>query len=241
MIAVDCRTGEKIWEVPNPEGWKMSHSSIMPYTFNGKKMYLYAAIGGLIAVGVEGENAGKLLLKVPEWATNVIAPSPLAMPDGKIFLTAGYGAGSLVIQLKEESEVLGYEVLQQYKPVAGLACEQQTPIFWNDRLFGIMPKDGGRYRNQFVCVDPNDCTRILWSSEEIRFGLGPFLWADEKIFILNDDGTLYITEASTWGFTVLDSKSVLPDGHDAWAPLALADGYMVLRDANRVVCIRLGK
>ena len=26
MIGVDCRTGEKIWELPNPDNWKMSHS-----------------------------------------------------------------------------------------------------------------------------------------------------------------------------------------------------------------------
>ena len=44
MIAVDCKTGEKLWEVPNPDNWKMSHSSIMPYTFKGKKMYVYCSI-----------------------------------------------------------------------------------------------------------------------------------------------------------------------------------------------------
>jgi len=239
MIGVDCKTGKKLWEVPNPDGWKMSHSSIIPYTFQGKKMYLYCAIGGLIGVGAEGADLGKLLWKAPEWATNVIAPSPVATPDGKIFLTAGYGAGSMVIQLKESGGKYSYQVLQQYKPVNGLACEQQTPIYWQGRLFGIMPKDGGVHRNQFVCVDPNDCTTILWSSEEIRFGLGSYLLADGKFYLLNDDGTLFIIEASTKRFKILDSKQLIPDGHDAWAPIALADGYMVLRDAETIVCINI--
>ena len=26
MIGVDCATGEILWETPNPDGWKMSHS-----------------------------------------------------------------------------------------------------------------------------------------------------------------------------------------------------------------------
>jgi len=239
MIGVDCKTGKKLWEVPNPDGWKMSHSSVIPYNFQGKKMYLYCAIGGLIGVGAEGADLGKLLWKAPEWATNVIAPSPLAMPDGKIFLTAGYGAGSMVIQLKESGGKYSHEVLQQYKPVNGLACEQQTPIYWQGRLFGIMPKDGGVHRNQFVCVDPNDCTTICWSSEETRFGLGSYLFADGKFYLLNDDGTLFIIEASTNRFKVLDRKPLIPDGHDAWAPIALADGYMVLRDAVTMVCINI--
>ncbi len=239
MIGVDCKTGNKLWEVPNPEGWKMSHSSVMPYTFNGTKMYLYSSVGGLIAVGAEGENTGKLLWKTTDWTTNVIAPSPLAMPDGKIFLTAGYGAGSMMLQLKQSGGTYSTEVVQQYKPTNGLACEQQTPIYWQGHLFGIMPKDGGVYRNQFVCVSPDDVTKILWSSAETRFGLGPYIWADGKFYILNDDGTLFIVEASTKGFKVLDSKTLISDGHDAWAPIALADGYMVLRDAVHMVCINI--
>lgn len=240
MVGIDCRTGQKLWEVPNPDGWKMSHSSILPYTFNGIKMYLYCAVGGLIAVGAEGPQTGKLLWKTPEWATNVIAPSPLAMPDGKIFLTAGYGAGSMIIQLKENNGTFSYTILQQYKPVSGLACEQQTPIFWKGKLFGIMPKDGGQNRNRFVCVDPSDCTKFLWTSQETRFGLGPFILADGKFYLLNDDGTLYIIDANTERFKILDSKPIIADGHDAWAPIAIADGYMLLRDANTMACISIG-
>ena len=38
---------------------------------------------------------------------------------------------------------------------------------------------------------PNDCSKIIWSSGKTeRFGLGPYLIADGKIFILSDDGIL---------------------------------------------------
>jgi outer membrane protein assembly factor BamB len=239
MIGVDCKTGEKKWEVPNPDGWKMSHSSVMPYTYNGVKMYLYSSVGGLIAVGAEAENEGKLLWKTSDWSTNVIAPSPIGLPDGKIFLTAGYGAGSMMLQLTGNPGNFKTEILSQYKPNSGMASEQQTPIFWQGHLFVVMPKDGGVYRNQLVCVNPGDPQKIIWSSQETRFGLGPFILADNKFYLLNDDGTLFIIEASIKNFNVLDSKSLINDGHDAWAPIALADGYMVLRDANNLVCINI--
>jgi len=41
MMGIDCKTGEIIWEVPNPDGWRMSHSSIMPMKFNGHRAYVY--------------------------------------------------------------------------------------------------------------------------------------------------------------------------------------------------------
>jgi outer membrane protein assembly factor BamB len=70
--------------------------------------------------------------------------------------------------------------------------------------------------------------------------LGPFIWADGKFYLLNDDGTLHIIKADTRGYQHLDSKVIIENGHDAWAPLAIADGYMVLRDADKMVCINIG-
>lgn len=237
MIGIDCATGEKLWETPNPDKWKMAHSSIMAFQFGGKKMYVYAAIGGLCGVSAEDENIGKLLWRTSAWNHSVVSPSPVCMPDGKIFLTAGYGAGSMVLQLNESSGVFSIDVLQEYKPRDGLACEQQTPVFFDGHLFGISPKDAGSWRNQFVCVNPNDCEKIIWSSGKTnRFGLGPFLIADGKFYLLNDDGTLFIIKADKSKYIELD-KFKLMDGVDAWAPIAVADGYMVLRDSKKMICI----
>ncbi|MCG8697442.1 MAG: PQQ-binding-like beta-propeller repeat protein [Bacteroidales bacterium] len=241
MMGVDCKTGQKLWEVPNKHGWKMSHSSVLPYTYEGVKMYVYSAVGGILAVSAEEGSEGEVLWQTKAWNHSVVAPSPVCMPDGKIFLTAGYGAGSMMLQLKKEGDKFSTEVLQEYKPSKGLACEQQTAIYANNLLFGIMPKDGGTLRNQLVCVSPDDATNIIWSSgKEARFGLGPFMLADNKLFVLNDDATLYIIKFSTSQYIELD-KVKLFEGHDAWAPLALADGYMLLRDSKKMVCINLRK
>jgi len=121
MIAVDCKTGKLLWETPNPEGWGMSHSSVMPYEFEGVKMYVYSAIGGVFGIAADGPSEGKVLWKSSRWNQSVVAPSPVCLPDGKIFLTAGYGAGSMVIKLQKTGTDYHVEVLQEYKPLDGLA------------------------------------------------------------------------------------------------------------------------
>jgi outer membrane protein assembly factor BamB len=65
--------------------------------------------------------------------------------------------------------------------------------------------------------------------------------ADNKLFILSDDGTLTIAKPSVAEYIQLDSYRVIPDGADAWAPLAVADGYMVLRDSETMLCLDLAK
>ena len=241
LVAVDCRNGEILWETPNEKGWGMSHSSIMPYEFGGKKMYVYSAIGGVCGISAEGSDEGEILWETSRWNHKVVAPSPVCLPDGKIFLAAGYGAGSMVIQLEKQNGGFGVEVLQEYKPNEGLACEQQTPVVFDGHLFGILPKDAGPLRNQMVCVNPSDFTRIVWSSgQTVRFGLGPYMIADDKLFILSDDGTLTIATPSAEEYIQVDQFKVM-DGQDAWAPLAVADGYLVLRDSETMICMDVAK
>ncbi len=238
MIAVDCETGAILWETPNPKGWKMSHSSIVPFTFGGQKMYVYSTIGALVGIAADGPDAGKILWEEPAWNHSVIAPSPVCFADGKIFLTAGYGAGSMVVQLSEQNGVFRTTVLEEYTPREGLACEQQTPVYYQGYLYGILPKDGGALRNQFVCVHPDNTKKVVWSSgKEKRFGLGPYFIADEKFFILDDQAVLTILRPSTERYIELEQVQVIEEAHDAWAPFALADGYLVLRDSKTMVCI----
>lgn len=242
MTGIDLASGSKIWETPNPHGWKMSHSSVMPFTFAGRKMYVYSAVGGMAGIAADGPDVGKVLWETSAWNKTVIAPSPVCMPDGTIFITAGYGSGSMVMHLTESGGKFSVEIVSSYKPSEGLACEQQTPLFWNNHLFGILPKDGGTLRNQLICVHPSDTRKVIWSSgPDKRFGLGPFFMADNKIYLLHENGTLYILKPSLSGYTELDHAEVIPGGHDAWAPLAIADGYLVLRDSKKMVCINMRK
>jgi outer membrane protein assembly factor BamB len=76
-----------------------------------------------------------------------------------------------------------------------------------------MPKDGGANRNQLVCVHPDNPQESVWTSgTENRFGLGPYFIADDKLFILRDDGTLFIAQPSTERYIQMDEVKVIETG-----------------------------
>ncbi len=237
LIGIDCKTGKKTWETPNPGNWKMSHSSIMPMVFKGKKMYVYCAIGGVCGISAEGADKGKLLWESSDFAPAVIAPSPVILDNGLIFITAGYGAGATLIQVKENGGKYSAEVTGKYKPLEGLASEQQTPIFHDGYLFGILPKDAGGLREQFACFNAGDTRKSVMSSGKTeRYGLGPYILADNKFFILSDEGELTIAKYSTSAFKVLDKAKII-DGQDSWGPIAITGGYLLMRDSKTLVCL----
>jgi len=237
MVALDCNTGRAIWETPNPGGWKMSHSSVMPMTFMGKKMYVYFAIGGICGISASGADRGTVLWKTSEFSPAVVAPSPVMAGEGMIFVTAGYGAGSALLQVTGKDGQFSVAVRQIYKPNEGLASEQQTPVFYDGYLYGILPKDAGALRNQFACYRANDCkTVVLSSGRTERFGMGPYILADGKFYILNDDGEMTIARVSPTKFRILDRKRII-DGQDSWGPMAITGGYLLMRDSRQMVCM----
>jgi outer membrane protein assembly factor BamB len=120
-----------------------------------------------------------------------------------------------------------------------MASEQQTPLVWNGLLFGIQPKDAGPLRNQLICVNPDDVTKTIWTSgKENRFGLGPYLITDNKMFVLSDDGTLTMIQPDGRKYIQLAQKKLF-NGQDAWGPIAVADGRMILRDSKTMYCIKI--
>jgi outer membrane protein assembly factor BamB len=239
MVAVDAATGRVLWQTPNPDAWEMSHASIVPMTFGGRRMYVYPAIGGVVGVAADGPDAGKALWTTTEWKNSVTAPSPVILPGGRVFLTAGYGAGSVLLQLKPGGARFRAEVVWRVDKTV-LGCEQQTPIFLRDRLFTVMPNDAGELKRQLACYDPRG--QSVWNSGPAhRFGLGPYLAAGDRILVLDDEGTLTMVRVSTRRYEEMARAEVLPKGRDAWGPMALVDGRLLARESKRMVCLDMRK
>ncbi len=237
VMAVACASGDPVWKTPNPMGWSMSHSSVMPMTLAGKRMYVYAASGGVAGVSAEPEDAGALLWQVP-WDAKVVAPSPVAIGDDRVLALAGYGAGGLVIEVRQAGD--GYEgrEVSKHGPRDGIAAEQHTPIMHDGLLYTVMPKDAGALRAQFACFRPDGT--LVWSSgQENRFGLGPWLLADNKFYVLDDEGVLYLLRASAESYDLLD-RAVVLHGYESWGPLALAGNRLLARDLTQLVCLDVG-
>ncbi len=235
MQARELRSGKILWQVPNFPALKMSHSSIVPMTLQGVRQYVYCGLGGAVGVAENGE----LLWHAAAWRPPVWAPSPVQISSQEIFLTAGYGAGSALLHVKFSDGKWETVLKREWKPSQGPASEQQTPIFFQGRLFTIQPKDAGSRRAQLVAADPARLPEILaGSGREERFGLGPYLVADQRIWVVDDQGVLSVFEFVEEQFRKLAAHRVLP-GYDAWGPLAIANGLMILRDATSMACIDL--
>jgi outer membrane protein assembly factor BamB len=229
MVALDLATGKEVWRTPNPRNWKMTHSSIIPVEFHGRRMYVYCASGGV--VGVDAAT-GALLWETAEWKISLATvPSPLPLPDDRIFLCGGYDAGALMLRLKNEGEKIVPEVLFRLPPQE-FGSTQQTPVFFGGYIYGVREKD-----KQLVCLELDG--KVRWASgSQYRFGLGPYMIVNGMLLAMDDDGTLTLAEASPDAFKPLARARVL-DGHDCWGPMAVVKGRLIIRSMTEMICLDL--
>ncbi len=226
IVALDCETGDTIWETPNPKQWKMTHSSITPIQFNEQKQYVYCASGGVVGVSAED---GEILWEFPDWQIRIAnIPSPVDVGNGRIFLSGGYKAGSMMLQLEEENETIKPNTLFKLEPKQ-FGSPQHTPLLYKDHIYGVRPN------GELVCLDLEG-NEIWTSSSAHKFGLGPYMIAEPYIFVMDDNGFLGRVKATHEEFRLVDQHQIL-DGHDAWTPFALASGRLIARDLTHMVCL----
>ncbi len=229
LLAVELATGKPLWRTLNPHGWKMTHSSITPMDFAGHRFFLYCANKGV--VGVDAKD-GSLLFETVDWKISLATvPSPLPLPDGRIFFTGGYNAGSLMLELHEETGRIVPKSLFRL-PAEVFGATQHTPIFRDNHIYGT------RADGRFVCLGLDG--KVAWASGPgENFGLGSFILAGDSILAMNDSGKLNLIEATPARFNLPGQTQVL-QGRESWAPMALAGSRLIVRDLTHLVCLDVG-
>ena len=230
IVALDKATGKEIWTTPNPEGWLLSHSSLMPAKLGGVDQYLFSVLQG--TVGISAAD-GKLLWHFPFKFNISVSPSPLAIDDERVYVTAAYDSGGAMFRVKRDGDKFTTEEIFGHASNTWNS-EVQTPILFKAHMFAV----GKKKRGLFTCLDYDG--KQVWSSDgKAYFGLGSFILADGMWFILEGKtGMLRLLEASTEGYKELASAQIL-GGHDVWGPPALSDGKLVIRDFGRMVCLKV--
>jgi outer membrane protein assembly factor BamB len=230
MMALDCNDGSVLWQTPNPNAWRMTHSSVAPMTVDGQASFVYCASGGVVGVAAED---GRLLWEYPDWYIKfAVVPTPVVIDNERIFLSGGYDTESLMLTLTRQGDtIVPQPVFHVEDRVFG--SEQQTPVLFEGHLYGVRPTQ------QLACMDLQG--QVLWTSpRSIRFGLGPYMVINDKLFALTEKGTLVVAEATPADYVPVTQAQVLA-GPRAWAPIAYVSGRLLVRDEHRMICLDITK
>jgi outer membrane protein assembly factor BamB len=228
LVALDKNTGNTIWRT-RPFGDTDCYTSPALIIIGGDDQIVMWHKGML--AGFNPKNGSPIWEY--KWRTNRPIPQPVHVGDGKFFLTIGYGGGCAMIQVRKSPSV-PWKVTEIFQDERS-GSKVPPALFYRDHIYTT----NNDQRGGLQCLDSNG--DVKWDTgRRPTFGLGSLLIADGVLFIVHGDtGELVMAEASPAGYKELGRAKVL-GGRDIWAPMALSDGRLVLRDHEQMKCVYVG-
>lgn len=243
LIAFDQKTGEVVWESEN-FGDSSMYSSPVLRTIAGVEGIAVRNIKHLFFID---PKTGKTLFKHEVYSKGKIPITPITvMPDGEhVFITQGYEMGSVMLSIRD-TRASQFTIEERYRTIEGSQIHPAITI--GEHLYINHGENAthGKAKRKFAglaCVNPAD-GKVVWNTGAEPFlGRGALLYADGKLIMQDaEGGMLYLVKPSADGYKEI-SRFQATDAKEkkAWAPLTLADGMLIVRDQDEMVCFDLRK
>ncbi len=236
LVALDLATGKEKWR-SEPLG---GMAYVSPYLTKLDGVEQIIMLSDSTVVGV-GPDTGKILWKYPAkvegakpWKPDNPIPAPVALGDGRFFLTEGYGGGSAMIKVTKAGE--GWDVAELYKTQA-CGAQIQLPLLIEGYLY--MGSNSNSRHEGLLCLRPED-GEVMWKTDKSpNFERGGLIYADGVIYAMEGDtGILRIVQPSPDGYKQLAQAKLL-EGKQIWSPMAISNGFLFCRDQKQLKCVDL--
>jgi outer membrane protein assembly factor BamB len=259
VVAYNKLTGDLVWKTPNlgnetyvspsiihidsEEQVVMVTSSTNPFRSQGKEK-----TQGKI-IGIE-PLSGKVLWEYANWECHISVANAIEAGNNKLLVVGGYELGCVMIKVDKNTDQT-YRVTELYKH-NDFGDQTKPPLLINGYFYAQFGTNSKR--DGLVCMDMNG--NIRWKTKRNPdFNKGSMIFADGLLLATDGSNKLFLIEPDTTAFKPLASAELLnPGGVDKsngmtsfggatqnWAPIALADGKLLIRDQSRMICLKVAE
>lgn len=246
MAALNPKTGDTIW-TSEPIGGETYMSPTLFMIDGTDQFYLQTRGEGetMYFNSVNPEN-GEILWRLQDdgYFNKIPIPSPTHLGDGLLFITGGYGAGSCLLQVKNDGGKWSAEITKkmpnygaQIHPLVQHNGYLYGNLNTNENLRGRVTPDG------LSCI--NQEGEIIWQAKDsLPINRGGLIVVDGVILAHGDEsGNLHMVECTHEGYIKLGSypvfKGLRDRDNNLWAPLAFSNGKLVVRSQTELKCLDL--
>jgi outer membrane protein assembly factor BamB len=226
LLALDQATGQERWR-SEPIG-PMAYGSALLLTLADVEQFVIVNNPGV--TGIRASD-GKVLWKYAH-ECRIPVPNVTAMGKDRLFVTGAYRAGSAVIQVAGSGDAWTATELGRNEQIGG-HCH--PALFHKEHVYVLC--NVNERKDGMVCFDAEG--KVLWQTKNdpnLDKG-GSILTGDGLMYVMDGrTGELHIVDPSPAGFKSLGATKLL-DGREIWAPLALADGKLLIRDQSQLKCV----
>ena len=217
IIAFDKTSGDVVWTNHTDE---VGYSSPIPIDFGGVRQIIFLTSKTLLSLAPEN---GQIYWKY-SWPEGINIATPIFIPDDKIFISASYDKGAVLVRMIADRDRIGIEEVWKNRVMKN---HFNSSVLQGDYLYG--------FDNAILtCIEANT------GEEQWRhrgFEKGSLLLADGHLIILGEGGKLALAEASPNEYREKARFQLFDD--KCWTVPTLAGGKLYLRTQKEMACLDL--
>jgi len=223
VIAFKKKSGDLLW---SRQDFANSHSSPILINLDGEDqlvVLMHKEIAGL------NPKTGELLWRFThDIDGNNIASTPVWADGNLLFTSSAYEGGSRVVKLTRRN---GKTSVKELWFTTKMRVHHGNVISVGSYFYGSSGSFGPAL---FTAIEAQSGA-VLWQSRD--FTKATCLYADGKLIILGQDGTLSLAKPTVGGLEILSKATLLKQ--NAWTPPALIGKRLYLRDRKTITAVDL--
>jgi outer membrane protein assembly factor BamB len=248
VVAYDKLTGDLKWKTP-PIG-NISYVSPSIAKIDGDD-HVVMITGSSRSPGGDGKVVGiepltgNLLWEYSKWDCVIPVPSAVDAGENRLLITGGYALGATMIKVEKNAD--GKYITKELFTTEEFGDQTKTPLMHNGYFYAQYGTNNRR--DGLVCMDMDG--EIMWKTRRSPdFNKGSMILADGLILATDGQFSLYLIEPDPTEFRPIASAELLKEEEtdgatragaptQNWAPIALADGRLLIRDQSRMLCVQV--
>jgi len=255
VVAYEKLTGSLKWKTPNLGNESYASPSVVK--IDGKD-HVVMVISSTNPIGNRGlpqtlgnvvgiePLTGKILWEYKQWECHISVPSAVDAGDNKVLVVGGYELGATMIKVERKAD--GSYGTTELFTTEEFGDQTKPPVLHNGCFYA---QYGTNSRHDgLTCMSMDG--QIMWKTKRSPdFNKGSMILVDGLILATDGRKTLYLIEPDPSGFKPLASAELLGEAGtnsegialrvggrtQNWAPLALSDGKLLIRDQQRMKCV----
>jgi outer membrane protein assembly factor BamB len=248
IVAYEKLTGKVKWTTPSlgPVGYVSPE--IVKVGKEGHIVMITASAGrgpsasGGKVVGID-PITGKILWEYTNWNCSIPVPGAIDAGEGRVLITGGYQAGAAMIKIEKKADG-SYSVTELYKN-PDFGAHTQPPVLVNGYFYAQYSTN--ERKDGLVCMSIDG--QVKWKTMRAPlFDKGGIIVADGLLISTDGASKLYLIEPDPSAFRPVATAELLKGDTDDqrfptqnWAPLALANGKLLIRDQSRLMCVKVAR
>lgn len=243
VVAYNKLSGEMVWESRRLTGYRF-HVSPTLGNYGGIKQVI------MTSSCVKGDGyttdevvafevvTGRELWSYKDFNSFACIAPPVAVDNTHLLLTScayedNYNPVTILLEVKSDGE--SFEFKELFRNVEA-GCKMHPPVVVNEHIY----LNNNRRKNEMVC--------LTWQGERCwpekstpGFELGALISIDGLIINQNGkNGDLHFIKPTPEAYTELGKVSFFDSKKSqAWGPMAYANGKLLARDNDKIVCVNL--